>query len=131
MNDNEYTMFSEVQRLDEYAYHASKTAVYPPWADVLYPVMGLAGEVGELCNKVKKVIRDSGYDPKQTDLRLFLRSNPEILRALVDELGDVLWYVATIANDLDVLLSAVAKDNLNKLASRKARGTLKGSGDAR
>lgn len=106
--------------LNEYQFEANTTAIYPESAALTYPTLGLAGEAGEICNKVKKIIRDEGgalsEDKKQ---------------ALVDELGDVMWYVAAIAKDLKVALDDVARRNLDKLASRKQRGTLGGSGDNR
>ncbi|GAA5334688.1 MULTISPECIES: nucleoside triphosphate pyrophosphohydrolase family protein [Thermus] len=105
---------------DAYQEEAKKTALYPEAYRLLYPTLGLAGEAGELANKVKKVLRDHGG-----------RLTPEIREALLQELGDVLWYVAQVATDLEVRLEAVAQANLEKLRSRKARGKLSGSGDNR
>jgi len=99
----------------DYQGAAAKTAVYPENYKIIYPALGLAGEAGELCNKVKKIIRDNHYDRM----------------ALVDELGDCLWYVAAIASDLNVSLNEVARHNLAKLKSRALRDTLRGEGDAR
>ena len=45
-----------------------------------------------------------------------------------DELGDVLWYCAALATDLNLTLGAVAGENLNKLSARKEAGTIGGSG---
>ena len=101
---------------------AKTTAVYPGRGEgnYTYPALGLAGETGEICEKIKKVIRDDGgviSDEK---------------RALLGkELGDVLWYVATLASELGLDLSAIAQDNLDKLAGRKERGQIHGSGDLR
>jgi NTP pyrophosphatase (non-canonical NTP hydrolase) len=77
--------------------------------------MGLANEAGEVLGKVKKIIRDGTFNRED----------------IADELGDVLWYAAALARDLNVDLSTIARRNLNKLASRKERGTLGGSGDKR
>jgi NTP pyrophosphatase (non-canonical NTP hydrolase) len=82
----------------------------------VYSALGLAGEAGELCNKLKKHLRGDG---------------PLDRAALVDELGDVLWYVAAFATDLGVPLAGVASQNIVKLAARKAASTLRGAGDAR
>ena len=64
--------------LNEYQFEANTTAIYPESASLTYPALGLAGEAGEICNKVKKIIRDDGGvlsdDKKQ---------------ALVDELGEI------------------------------------------
>lgn len=101
--------------LDGYQLKAVKTAIYPIEAQVTYPAMGLANEAGEVLGKVKKIIRDGTYNRED----------------IVDELGDVLWYAAALARDLDVSLTEVAHRNLEKLASREERGTLQGSGDKR
>ena len=83
-------------------------------------VLGLTGESGELADKVKKIMRDKkGSFTEEEQL------------AILNELGDVLWYVAEISLYLDTPLSKLAKMNLEKLASRKARGTLVGAGDER
>ena len=106
--------------LNEYQTHAKKTAVYPNHVGLLYTTLGLAGEAGELANKVKKVFRDdSGILTEQASWRL------------ADELGDVLWYVAMLADELGIGLEAVAELNLNKLAARKSNDTLHGNGDER
>ena len=47
------------------------------------------------------------------------------------ELGDVLWYLANLANDLGYSLSEIAENNIEKLESRKERGVIQGSGDNR
>ncbi len=87
---------------------------------MIYPTLGLAGEAGEVAEKVKKVIRDKGgvFD---NDARA----------AIAKELGDVLWYVAQIASELSLDLSNVAQGNLDKLADRAQRGQLQGNGDNR
>ena len=100
---------------DDYQDAAVKTAIYPSTAQITYPAMGLANEAGEVLGKVKKIIRDGTFDRE----------------AIADELGDVLWYAAALARDLNVDLSTIAQRNLDKLASRQERGTLKGSGDKR
>jgi NTP pyrophosphatase (non-canonical NTP hydrolase) len=87
---------------------------------LLYPVLGLAGESGELLNKIKKIYRDSGGVYTHEDRN-----------AVIDELGDILWYVSEVATQLGIELSIVAERNLLKLASRKQRGVISGSGDNR
>lgn len=96
---------------------AKKTLNIPEFLD---KVLGLAGESGEFADKVKKIMRDKRGDFSEEE-RL------EILK----ELGDVLWYVAELASYLDISMSELAQMNLNKLASRKKRGTLVGAGDNR
>jgi NTP pyrophosphatase (non-canonical NTP hydrolase) len=107
-------------KMDDYQSVARTTAVYPKECKLVYPTMGLAGEAGELCNKVKKLMRgDPDPDPGASrDARL-------------EELGDCLWYVANAAADMGALLSDVARRNVTKLEGRRRRGTLKGEGDKR
>lgn len=108
--------------LNDYQGEAFSTAIYPDKGkgNVEYPILGLVGEAGELANAYKKVLRDNGG-----------ALTHERQEQLVAELGDVLWYVATLAVELNVPLSYVAKTNLEKLKSRQSRGALGGSGDKR
>tara|TARA_R110000803_G_scaffold15827_5_gene43579 strand:+ start:584 stop:958 length:375 start_codon:yes stop_codon:yes gene_type:complete len=101
--------------LSSYQKVASGTAIYPIEHAITYPALGLAGEAGEVANKVKKIIRDGKMD------RLGITS----------ELGDCLWYIALMCRDLNVDMGDLAKANLEKLYNRKQNGTLKGSGDNR
>ena len=110
--------------LDEYQTAARRTALYPDEARLLYPVLKLAGEAGEVAEKVGKWMRDDGWLPG-AELGDAQRN------ALVKELGDVLWYVASVAADVGVSLDEVGEANIAKLADRKARGTIGGSGDER
>ena len=107
---------------DEYQDHAAQTALMKPTDDrsLIYTALGLNGEAGEVADKVKKILRDKDGDFSQLD-------KDDISK----ELGDVLWYIAMFAKSLDISLSDVAQQNIDKLASRKARNTLQGSGDNR
>ncbi len=105
-------------QLSAYQIAARRTAIYPEEAKVTYPALGLAGEVGEVCNKIKKVTRDG-------------LSIDDIRSDLFKELGDVLWYLSALAHDLDISLENLAEQNLEKLQTRQERGTLQGSGDNR
>jgi len=114
--------------MDEYQKRAAETATYQdsPFcqtelARVSYCVHGLTGEAGEIANKLKKVYR---FD-------MLFDSNAGFIEAAKSELGDVLWYVAMLAKELGLTLDDIARYNVEKLADRKARGVLKGSGDAR
>ena len=106
--------------LNEYQEGAVSTAVYQKEHEIIYPALGLNGESGEVAEKVKKMLRDDNGVLTE-----------ERHAALVKELGDCLWYVAVMARDLGVNLEEVAELNLQKLASRKSRGVLTGSGDNR
>ncbi len=83
-------------------------------------VLGLAGEAGEVAEKYKKIIRDKGG-----------KITAEDQKEITKELGDVLWYVAVLAQYLGVPFEDVATVNIEKLSSRKARGTQGGKGDNR
>lgn len=110
--------------LDEYQTSARSTAQYPDHAKVLYPTLKLAGEAGEVAEKLGKLMRDEGYQPGQP-------LSKAQAAALAKELGDVLWYVANLAADLGLTLQEVGTLNLAKLASRQQRGVIGGSGDDR
>lgn len=106
---------------EEYQRKSRKTALY--WDhghNLVYPTLGLAGESGEVAEKIKKVLRDQGG--KVTE-----ENRTEIMK----ELGDVLWYVSQLASELNMSLEEVAAENIQKLYSRLERGTLAGSGDNR
>ena len=112
--------FNDYQRM------AMLTAIYPEIGrNLIYPTLGLAGEAGELSNKVKKLVRDEGYHSGQT------APTGARLEQLAAELGDVLWYVAALAAELGIGLEDVARANIGKLTGRQSAGTLGGSGDAR
>ena len=106
---------------DDYQKQSRETAIYPTAGHpIVYPALGLAGEAGEVAEKVKKMLRDDAGT--LTDERR---------AAMAKELGDVLWYLAQVASEAGLSLSQIAESNLGKLASRQARGKLQGSGDHR
>jgi len=106
---------------DEYQRLASRMAIYPRIGDnIYYPAIALAGESGEVCNKISKIMRD--HNDVITDaMRLELEK----------ELGDVLWNLSQLATELCLSLDEVAINNLRKLKSRKNRNKLHGSGNHR
>lgn len=115
--------------LDQYQKAALETAVYPKEYKAIYPALGMNGEAGEVADKMKKVLRDSDVIVRDGNGAIVL---PDAKREeLAKEVGDVLWYVATMAYDLGYSLSEIAEMNIRKLASRKQRGQLNGSGDNR
>ena len=111
---------------DDYQYKAAETAIYKDKDKLLYTALGLAGEAGEIANKVKKIIRDREFEGNAVD-----SLNHEERYALIKELGDVLWYVSAIAHDLGFALSHVADINIGKLQDRLNRNKIGGSGDDR
>src|SRR6202020_112029 len=106
--------------LAEYQRLSRRTAEYPREAWLTYPALGLAGEAGEVAEHAKKAIRDDGG--QVTEQRR---------AAMAKELGDVLWYVAQLASELQLDLEQIAQTNLEKLLSRQRRGVLSGDGDER
>jgi len=106
---------------EEYQKLSRKTAFYPNVGkNFIYPTLGLSGESGEVSEKIKKVIRDkAGVVDEATKVEIS------------KELGDVLWYVAQIATELELPLKEIADENIRKLQSRKERGMLGGGGDNR
>lgn len=104
-------------------YNEEYSAPYEPFyneANYVYPALGLVGEAGEVAEKIKKIIRDRNGDYTDEDIL-------EIKK----ELGDVLWYVAVLANEFEISLLDIAKTNIAKLQSRKERGKIQGNGDNR
>jgi len=106
--------------MDEYQLKALGTALGPALTKdhdggLLYSTLGLNGEAGEVAEKVKKKLRDGEM----------------VYHDVALELGDVLWYAAILAYNLGYTLGEVAQMNVDKLASRKERDMLKGSGDDR
>jgi NTP pyrophosphatase (non-canonical NTP hydrolase) len=105
----------------EYQNLALATAIYPKKYETIYPALGLCGEAGEVAEKIKKSIRDGLHNWPDEQFK----------EELTKELGDVLWYISALASDLDISLNEIAESNLQKLASRKKRNKIGGSGDNR
>lgn len=106
--------------LNDYQINALSSAFYGVGAKIIYPALKLNGEAGEVAEKVGKILRDdNGVFSEEKKL------------AIAQEIGDVLWYCAALARDLDFKLEDIAEMNLAKLADRKKRGVLSGSGDNR
>ena len=105
--------------MNKYQEQTRLTAKYPKEKGLDYCTLGLVGEAGEIANKVKKVIRDNRPvdDAFKADMKA--------------EIGDVLWYIARLADELGISLQEVADYNMEKLLSRLERGVIGGSGDNR
>ena len=106
---------------EEYQHLSRKTALYPNVGEnFVYPTLGLAGEAGEVAEKVKKILRDENgkvSDEKKEEIK--------------KELGDVLWYIAQIATEMNLSLDDIASGNIKKLYDRLERDQIKGDGDNR
>lgn len=106
---------------NDYQIKSRATAKYPAIGHaVIYPTLGLVNEAGEVAGKVKKVFRDKDG-----------QISAETREALKAELGDVLWYLAQVATELDLSLDEIAEANIAKLLDRQARGKIQGDGDNR
>ena len=105
----------------EYQTESRKTAIYPNKDNnFIYPTLGLAGEAGEVAEKIKKVLRDGNGVVSE-----------EKKEEIIKELGDVMWYVANLSTELKISLEDVVSKNIEKLQSRQQRNELHGSGDNR
>jgi NTP pyrophosphatase (non-canonical NTP hydrolase) len=107
---------------EEYQIESKKTAKYPAvlGKNFVYPTLGLAGETGEVVEKIKKVFRDKNGEVSK-----------ETKKEITKELGDVLWYLSQVATELGISLEEVAGSNLEKLFSRLERNKISGDGDNR
>lgn len=106
--------------IDAYALAASVFAVYPAAntgsnAELAYLALGLAGESGEVAEKIKKKLRDGKFNSQE----------------LAKELGDVFWYLSQLCLAISYDPSEILEENLKKLASRRDRGVIQGEGDNR
>ena len=91
--------------------------------DLAYAGLGLVGEAGEVAEKIKKIRRDRDkITLGDMDLRY---------REIAKELGDVLWYINLMCNQIGYSLEEVAQTNIDKLSDRQSRGVISGSGDNR
>lgn len=112
--------------MDEYQAAALKTAKFANRdVGIICCLLGLGGEVGEVQEKAKKHIR------KMSQVSMQDSDVEALAEQLKKELGDVLWYIATLANHLGLTLSDIGNANLEKLASRNERGVIFGQGDER
>ena len=108
---------------DDYEKLATRTVTFedkPLEHQLMYVALGVAGEAGEIAEKVKKIIRnDDGIvsDEKRS--------------ALKSEIGDVLWYLSQLSRILGFSFSDAARANVAKLEDRALRGAIKSTGDTR
>lgn len=117
----------KVLSFNDYDARASQTAIYPELSVAsrrlgasLYPALGLAGEVGEVMEQLKKAIRD-GHGMLTGERKAKLKK----------ELGDVLWYLSAVSRELGFTLEEIAQTNIEKLSTRSEAGTLHGEGSDR
>lgn len=130
--------FNADESLRVYQEVATKSAIYPGQGTPLgiaYCALKLNGEAGELAEHVGKAMRDDNlipYDPGTAVVYLEHAKLQATRKALiVKEVGDVLWYLSAICNELGISLAEAAMINLEKLKDRTDRDALRGSGDER
>lgn len=117
MNFNEYQ-----NSIGKFCKYPQKTELWHPkgFEVPTYPFFELAGEVGEVLEKVKKISRDKKGVLTYEDV--------EVLKK---ELGDVLFALSRITTHLELKLEDIADTNVSKLQSRLDRDKIHGSGDNR
>jgi len=128
-----------ISTFDDFQFACLDRAIYPEDFKIIYPALGLPGEVGEVCEKVTELITlrmaaHAGQVANQAK-KILRDDDGEITMdrrvAIAKEIGGVLWYCAALATDLGLNLGDIARQNAAILASREARGTLRGDGDDR
>jgi NTP pyrophosphatase (non-canonical NTP hydrolase) len=102
----------ELKTFEDYSEHRKSFAKYPNRGNsIVYPAIALAGEAGEVANEIKKFIRDDHH-----------LLTPIRRAKIIEEMGDTLWYLDALAEEIDTTLEHVAKVNIAKLQARQAQG---------
>jgi len=108
----------------------TKTTVIPLGEmQLIYYGLKLTGESGEFSEKLGKLIRSGKWRPEMGPIKDVVSDQDRIM--MMQELGDVLWYVSRIADELGYKMSSVVAVNVDKLVDRQQRGVLDGKGDSR
>lgn len=132
VTDADLEDFSQSSKLSEYQRIATKSAIYPGQGyptGLMYAALKLNGEAGELAEHVGKAMRDDNFGSFVYGEEVPLTEERRAL--IVKEIGDVLWYLSALCNELKTTLAHVAWINLTKLRDRSRRNKLQGSGDNR
>jgi NTP pyrophosphatase (non-canonical NTP hydrolase) len=127
---NEVIIMEKIEMtLNEYQNKAMTTCM-DTCENFSYMMLNLVGEVGELASKVAKDIRRGAATIEHSRLNFASLADLEMKRgAQGQELGDILWMLAGLAKVYGYSLEEIARMNLEKLAARKAAGTIEGEGD--
>lgn len=112
--------YNPIDTFDEYQKVAMSTKAYGKGLPVFYPALKLNGEAGEVAEKIGKAWRDKDG-----------KFDPDYILEIKKELGDTLWYICALADDLEINLADVANANIAKILDRRARGVVSGDGDNR
>lgn len=116
--------------INEYQKRAMDTCM-PSCSNISYMLLNLVAEVGEFSGKVAKTIRKSDAHVQDNDLIVQAHAHKELRAELRKEAGDILWQISGLCTIMGWALEDVAKENLEKLASRQKRGKIEGNGDNR
>lgn len=118
--------------LEEYQSQAMTTCMKES-ENFSYMMLNLTGELGEFAGKVAKLIRKG--EARIKDNHLTLKISVDEYHTLDQELrkeaGDILWQLSGLCNVMGWSLEDIALQNLTKLADRRERGVIDGSGDNR
>ena len=115
----------------EYEQQAHRTIAGHAAENITYLGFGLMAEAGEVADKIAKAVRRVGIKINNNEIILVREDSLKFTDNIVDELGDVLWFVAMMARRLGFSLEEVMRRNLDKLTDRQARGVIVGDGDKR
>lgn len=116
--------------LKEYQERAMMTCM-PSSKNFAYMMLNLMGEVGEFAGKVGKHIRKGLADIRDNELDLYNGMKDDCIIEMQKEAGDVLWQLSGLCSVMGWSLEDIAQQNLEKLADRKERNVIDGSGDER
>lgn len=114
--------------LNEYQIKAMSTCMVS-CENFSYMFLNLVGEVGEFASKIAKAIRKSDAEIIDNRLVAYTSKVPELNKELMMEAGDILWQISSLCSIMGWELEEIAQMNLDKLAARKAVGTIDGNGD--
>lgn len=116
--------------LNEYQEKAMETCL-PTCENFSYMMLNLVGEVGEFAGKVAKHVRKDQLCIQENELYISQKEMAAGEEELRKEAGDILWQLSGLCKVMSWSLEDVAAENLQKLADRKNRGVIDGSGDNR
>ena len=100
----------------------------------VYAINGLAAEVGEIQDKIAKWVRKEYINIDDNQIHFTQKavdSGIDFPEELAKEVGDVMWFVALLADRMGYSLEQIASRNICKLQSRQERGVIDGEGDNR
>lgn len=121
-------MTNSIMTISQYQAKAMTTCM-PSCDNISYMLLGLAGEMGELCGKMAKHIRHE--DAVISQNKLLHDLSEQQIHDLRSEVGDCAWMLAGLCHTMGWQLEEICKENIKKLADRKLRGVIDGSGDNR